>query len=75
MTTDLDARLAFDPRVRRCTVRRGRIGVTVRCLLQDNGDGTVTVSVPRLSHDAWTGTTEAEAKNIALRALDDPIGA
>ena len=73
-STDHDARLAFEPLVRRGPVTHGRIDVRVRCFVQRNGDGTVTVSVPRLSYDAWTGKTEAEARMLALLALDDPWG-
>ena len=57
--------------VRRGPVKHGWIDVSVRCLVQANGDGTVTISVPRLSHDAWTGQTEADARMKACRALDD----
>jgi hypothetical protein len=70
-TADPVARVAVGADVRRGPVKRGWIDVSVRCLVQANGDGTVTISVPRLSHDAWTGQTEAEARMKAHRALDD----
>jgi hypothetical protein len=58
-------------RVRRGPVRDDRISVQLRCLVQRNGDGSVTVTVPRLSTQAWTGQTEAEARMMALLALVD----
>ena len=65
------ARVAVEADVRRSPVRDDRINVQLRCLVQDNGDGTVTVTVPRLSTQAWTGRTEGEARMMALFALVD----
>ena len=65
------ARVAVEADVRRSPVREDRIKVQLRCLVQDNGDGTVTVTVPRLSTQAWTGRTEGEARMMALFALVD----
>ena len=60
-----------EPFVSRGPVKDDRISVQLRCLVQRNGDGTVTVTVPRLSTRAWTGQTEAEARMMALLALVD----
>jgi len=57
--------------MQRGPVRDDRISVQLRCLVQRNGDGTVTVTVPRLSTQAWTGQTEGEARMMALFALVD----
>jgi hypothetical protein len=65
------ARVAVEADVRRGPVRDDRISVQLRCLVQRNGDGSVTVTVPRLSTKAWTGQTEAEARMMALFDLVD----
>jgi hypothetical protein len=52
-------------------VRYDRINIQIRCLVQRNGDRSVTVTVPRLSTKAWTGQTEAEARMMALFDLVD----
>ena len=47
------------------------ISVRLRCRVQRNGDGTVTVTVPRLSSQAWTGPSEGVAVKLARGALDE----
>jgi hypothetical protein len=39
--------------------------------VQRNGDGTYTVTVPRLGTQAWTGTSEAVAGQLARFTLDE----
>lgn len=64
-------RVAVEADVRRGPVMDDRISVQLRCLVQRNGDGTVTVTVPRLGTQAWTWQTEAEARMMALWDLVD----
>ena len=70
-TADPVARVAVEADVRRGPVIERQISVRLRCCVQRNGDGTYTVTVPRLSTQAWTGTSEAVALQLARFALDE----
>ena len=65
------ARVAVEADVRRGRVYQRAIWPRLRCRVQANGDGTVTVTVPSLSTLAWTGPSEAVAIQLALCALDE----
>ena len=58
-------------RYRHWPVFERQISVRLRCRVQRNEDGTYTVTVPRLSTQAWTGTSEAVAVQLARCALDE----
>lgn len=65
------ALVAVDADGRRGPVIDRQISVRLRCRVQRNGDGTYTVTVPSLSTQAWTGTSEAVAVQLARFALDE----
>lgn len=64
-----DARLAFEPLVRRGQVIHVPITVTLEAFAQDNGDGTWTVTVP----DVTNGTATGPSLDIALRRMADAL--
>lgn len=54
-------------------VRPFLIQIALRCLVQDNCDGSVTCVVPTLSCRAFTGDSIADAMLKATRELNEAV--
>lgn len=68
-STSTEARVPLEPLVRRGPVQRVPIQITLQALVQDNGDGTWSATVPVLSLGVETGPS----LEITLQRLADAL--